>query len=96
MNVVDNKLELKLISQLMDQLQSEMEYGEDDFSTRLGRKKPELEVVKIEGKMPAKPMETMDEDMEMSGSPDTTSISMDEEALSPEEELKKRLMKLRG
>lgn len=67
----------------MDQLQGEMDYDEDDFSARLGRKKPDLEVVKIEGDMPGKGMDEMsDEDMEM-----------DE---NPEDELKKRLMNLRG
>lgn len=91
-HAMDDKLELKLISQLMDQLQGEMQYGEDDFSSRLGRKKPGVEVVKIEGDMmPKKSMEgmeemsdhDMDEDMEMGKD-------------SPEDELKKRLMKMRG
>lgn len=102
--MLDNKLELKLISQLMDQLQGEMEYDEDDLSSRLGRKKPEVEVLKIEGKMPMKDLEKAEEmagsdlhsDMEMGEDPEHAAMVMGEEALSPEEELKKRLMKLRG
>lgn len=105
----DNKLELKLISQLMDQLQGEMEYDEDDLASRLGRKKPKaIEMVKIEGKMPMKGMESMEEmfgkdldgDMEMGEDPEHASMVMDEgeddEDMSPEEMLKKRLMNLRG
>jgi len=102
--VHDNKLELKLISQLMDQLQGEMEYDENDFASRLGRKKPGVEVVKIEGKMPMEGMEEMtgedlDGDMEMGEDPTHASMVMDEgtdDEMDPEEMLKKRLMKLRG
>lgn len=108
----DNKLELKLISQLMDQLQGEMEYDEDDLASRLGRKKPGIEMVKIEGKMPMHgmddPMEKMEEmtgrdldnDMEMGEDPEHAAMVMDEgeddEDMSPEDMLKKRLMKLRA
>ena len=97
----DEKLELKLISQLMDQLQDEMEYDEDDFMSRLGKKKPDLEVVKIGGSIPEK-MEEMvgkdlDGDMEEGEDPVHASMVLDEGAeLSPEDKLKKRLMKLRG
>lgn len=88
----------------MDQLQGEMEYGEDDFAGRLGRKKPDLEVVKIEGDMPLKSKENMEEmmgkdldsDMEMDENHDRASMMLDGDDPSPEDELKKRLMKLRG
>jgi len=53
-----DRRELELIKELMDKLSEEMEYGEEDFSERLGRKKPHVEVIKMEGKMP------MDEDLE--------------------------------
>ena len=70
----------------MDKLAEEMELKEDDFSERLGRKKP---VVEIENS-PKKEEECEDEDL----------VSMDlledeEEEESPENELKKRLMNLR-
>lgn len=103
----DNKLELKLISQLMDQLQGEMEYDEDDFASRLGRKKPGVEMVKIEGKLPMDGMEHMEEmagedldgDMEMGEDPKHAAMVMDEgedDEMDPEAMLKKRLMKLRA
>lgn len=106
----DDKLELKLISQLMDQLQGEMEYDEDDFASRLGRKKPGVEVVKIEGKLPmsgSDPLEKMEEmsgedldgDMEMDEDPSHAAMVMDEgedDEMGPEAMLKKRLMKLRA
>jgi len=82
---MDNK-ELEIIKDLMDKLAEEMELKEDDFSERLGRKKP---VVEIENS-PKKEEECEDEDL----------VSMDlledeEEEESPENELKKRLMNLR-
>lgn len=101
----DDKLELKLISQLMDQLQGEMEYDEDDFASRLGRKKPGVEVLKVEGSMPMggksmeDAMEDMNGDMEMDENPTRDSMVMDEiqdDEMDPEKMLKKRLMKLRA
>lgn len=99
----DSKLELKLISQLMDKLQDEMEYGEDDFYERLGKKKPGIEVVKVEGEIPGKESmeeklgQDLDGDMEMGEEPEHASMVMDEgEEESPEQMLKKRLMRLRG
>ncbi len=81
------KNELEHIKELMDELITKMSYGEEDFSERLGRKKPEIEVMKVEGEMPEDEMMEdemmpMEEDMEMEA--------------SPADKLKKRLMKLRG
>jgi hypothetical protein len=39
--------DLEIIKGLMEQLIEEMEYGTDDFEHRLGRKKPDIEVMKI-------------------------------------------------
>ena len=78
-----DKHELQLIQELMSVLQDKMQYGEDDFSERLGRKKPEVEVVKVESEMPLGESEESEE-MEM---------GMDE---SPEDKLRRRLMSMRG
>lgn len=95
-----DKRELQVIEQLMEELKDQMEYGEDDFAERLGRKKPGIEVVKIEGKMPmdedmedAEEMmgEDLDEDMEM-GEPEEHKDAI---IGSPEDVLKERLMRLR-
>lgn len=104
----DRKLEI--IQQLMEELQGEMEYSKDDFEERLGRKKPKVEVVKIEGKLPfgeekAEEMfgEDLDGDSEMGEDPEHVAKVLDEgedcdyeEEMSPEASLKKRLMKLRA
>lgn len=93
--------ELQIIKELMEQLQDEMSYSKDDFEERLGRKKPEGEVVKIEGKLEEDPeLENMEEELgmdldqddEMGESPEH--IEAVEEG--PEESLKKRLLRLRG
>ncbi len=94
----DLKQQLQIIQDLMGQLQEKMEYGEDDFSSRLGRPKPEIQAVKIEGKLPMEgsPDEEAGEtpDMEaMEGHDDPMGGMMDE---SPEDKLKKRLMALRA
>ena len=88
-----DKRELELIKELMDKLSDEMEYGEEDFAERLGRKKPEIEVIKMEGEMPLE-----DEDMEEDSMEPEMELEdeMDMEESSPEEDLKRRLMKLRG
>ena len=92
---MDNK-ELMLIQELMDKLSEEMEYGEDELSERLGRKKPEVEVLKVESKIPLDEesieMSELEEDCEM----EDESEDMFGEEKSPEDDLKKRLMKLRG
>jgi hypothetical protein len=97
----DEKVNLSVIKDLMEQLISEMKPGAEDFEERLGRKKPALEMVKVEAK--GSPMEAMEEmagkdlegDMEMGEDPEHAAMVMDE-GMSPEEKLKKRLMKLRA
>lgn len=78
--------EFEIIQELMDELQAQMKYSEDDLGERLGRPKPQVEVMKIEAEGGDEPMlgegDDMEEDM------------MVEE--SPEDKLKERLMKLRG
>lgn len=95
---------LKVIQQLMQELQDEMQYGEDDFAERLGKKKPDIEVVKVEGSMDQDPMlekkeeklgMDLDGDMEMGEDPEHAEMVMGEDE-GPEEKLKNRLMKLRG
>lgn len=87
--------ELQVIMDLMKELQDKMEYGEEDLSERLGRKKPELEVMKIEGEMPEMEDEKPEVELELGGGMD-----MEEDCEpgmeSPEYKLKKRLMKLRS
>ena len=68
----------------MEELQEEMQLGEDDLSSRLGRA-PKVEVVKME----AEPLEGEDEMID-----DMGEMEMEEE--SPEEKLKQRLLKMRG
>jgi hypothetical protein len=106
---MDNK-ELDIIKELMEQLQGEMQYGKDDFEERLGRKKPEMQVIKIEGELPKEGDDELEEkeellgrdldgDMEQGEDPEHAAMVLGrdmEEKLSPEDELKKRLMKLRG
>lgn len=86
-----DKRELELIKELMDKLSDEMEYGEEDFAERLGRKNPEIEVIKMEGEMPLEDEDMEDEDMEE----DSMEPEMEDEESSPEEELKRRIMKMR-
>jgi hypothetical protein len=110
--------DLKVIMQLMEELQDKMSYGEDDFAERLGKKKPGLEVLKIEGEMKdpeelqkAEEMLGMDlegdkeegEDPEHvakvlgKGFEDEDEHGMEiEMEVSPEDKLKKRIMKMRG
>lgn len=95
---------LEIIQQLMEELQEEMQYSGDDFSERLGRKKPDLEVVKIEGKMGAPDLEEseeeigmdLDHDMEMGESPEHMAMVMGDEDENPENKFKKRIQALRG
>ena len=98
----DEKSELSVIKELMEKLVGEMEPSEDDFAERLGRKKPDLEVVKV-GVGMSPEMEKKEEmlgkdlegDMEMGEDPEHAAMVLDE-GMSPEEKLKKRLMKLRA
>ena len=105
---------LAVIEKLMEELQEQMQYGKDDLEERLGRKKPAVEVISIEGKLPrgsamgedesesTDPLEREDAEVDAMGddedmSPSMGRMAMDEaDGMSPEESLKKRLMKLRG
>lgn len=87
---MDNAKELEIIMELMEELKDSMEYNKDDFESRLGRK-PEVEVLKIEGELPLDeemPEEGMEEDME-----DETPMMVES---SKDDELKRRILKLRG
>ena len=75
-----NSRKLEIIKQLMDELQEEMQYSEEDFGSRLGREKPTVEMMSLESEEP------MDGD----------ELAMEGEVSSPDDELKDRLMKLRG
>lgn len=96
----DKKGELSVIRELMEKLVGEMQPDENDFSERLGRKKPDLEVVKVGiGMDPMEKAEEMsgrdmDDDMEMGEDPEHAAMVMDE-GMSPQEKFKKRLMALR-
>jgi hypothetical protein len=101
---MDHSNELEIIKQLMTELQDKMKYGEDDLSERMGREKPGVSVMKIEGEVPADKM-SMDDDSSpmMDKDPMASDDDMefdDEEGMfkqkSPGDDLKKRLMALRG
>lgn len=81
---MDNAKELEIIMELMEELKDSMEYNKDDFESRLGRKKPEIEVLKIEGDLEEMPEEDMEDESPMMMEP------------SEEDSLKQRIMKLRG
>lgn len=90
--------QMDIIADLMEELKGAMEYGESDFDERLGRKKPAMEVVKIEGEMD--PMLEAKEEavgMDLDGDSEMgEGMEHMEEVLSPEDKLKERLQKLRG
>lgn len=91
-----DRKELEIIQELMDVLQDKMQYGEDDLSDRLGRKKPGLEVVKVEGSMPMTGKDPLEHAEGMAGADmgeDQDSMGMDED---PDDKLKRRLMSMRG
>lgn len=93
----DHKKELMLIQELMDKLIGEMEPSASDFETRLGREKPEIKAIEIEGVLPEEGEELeMEEEMDMDEDMDDMDSEMGMEEETPEESLKKRLMKLRG
>jgi hypothetical protein len=77
------KQDLEIIKDLMDELINEMEPGEEDFNERLGRKKPEIGMMKIE----VEGEEMPEDEVGMDFMPEEE----DEDSL-----LKKRLMKMRG
>lgn len=88
-----DKDKLKMIMELMEELTNEMELGEDDFSERLGRKKPEPEVsvmIESEEELPLD-----EEDLEGEAHEQDEELEeMIEE--SPEDKLKSRILKMRG
>ncbi len=91
--MMDHKKELMMIKDLMDKLVEEMEPNASDFDEALGRKaemKPEIKSIEIEGVMPEEEME-MEESEDMEEKPE-----MEDEESSPEDELKRRIMKMRG
>ena len=71
---------MEIIKELMGELESMMQPSGDEMGERLGRPKPSLEVVSMEAEGDDMPM---DEDMDM-------------EMEEPGDDLKRRLMKLRG
>lgn len=90
--------ELEIIKELMAELESHMEPGKEDFEERLGRAKPEVKVMKIEGDMPTEdPMEEKMESPEMEmGEDKGEMLGMDDDMMSDDEKLKARLMKMRA
>lgn len=79
-----DRSEFEIIQELMEELQSKMEPSEEDLGSRLGREKPTVEVMSLE--TDADPLAMEDEMID----------GMGDEMDSPDEKLKKRLMKLRG
>lgn len=99
--------ELKIIKELMDQLSGEMEYTPDDLESRLGRKKPEgVTIIKMEKGSPE--MEAAEEKLGADLDDDHEEgeglehmrkvLGGDDEdmEMSPDDDLKKRVMRLRG
>lgn len=91
------KDKMEIIQELMDMLKDEMQYGKDDFEERLGRKKPDMAIMKVEGDL--EPDEEkmgmdLDGDDEMGESPEHAKMVMG--ADDEDEDLKSRLMKMRG
>lgn len=92
-----DKQELQIIQELMEVLQDKMQFGEDDLSERLGRQKPEVEVMKIEGKSEGDPMlEGAEAESGMDLDADKEMSMEDEFDDSPEAKLKRRIMQMRG
>lgn len=92
---------MRIISELMEELQDMMGYSPDDLGERLGRKKPDVEVVSVSSEGPMEGMEEklgmdLDGDQEAGEDAEHASEVMGGEMESPEEKLKQRLMKLRG
>jgi hypothetical protein len=55
--------QFELIKEIMDEIRDHMKYSPDDLEERLGRKKPKVEMVAIEGKLPEEGMEKLEEKM---------------------------------
>ncbi len=88
----DRKTEI--ILQLMDELKEAMQPSGDELGDRLGRPK-QLDVMKISAGGPG--LDGQDPDPMGGGDPDDDSMGPDEDDLqsSPDDMLKRRLMKLR-
>ncbi len=81
-----NDRKMEIIQSLMEELQEMMEPGSEDFSERLGRPKPDVEI-SMSGEMPP------DEDEDMPTKSPMGDDMSDED--SPDEMLKNRIMKMR-
>ena len=93
---MDHKRELELIKELMDKLIDEMEPSSSDFEERLGRGKPEVKSIQIEGVIPEEDID-LEDDMDDDTEEDIDTVdSIIPEDESPEEALKRRIEKLRG
>lgn len=95
---------LDIIKQLMDQLQDAMKYTPDDLESRLGRKKPDAVMIKVEkddpmlGKAEEKTGMDLDGDREIGEDPEHAAMVMggDDDDMPPEDDLKSRIMRMRG
>jgi len=83
------KQDLEIIKDLMDELIADMEPGEEDFAERLGRKKPEVAMIKmeVEGESGEPGQEIAEEEEEMHPF---------EMGYDPADSLRNRIKKLRG
>jgi hypothetical protein len=87
------KRNLMIIEKLMEELQDEMGYSADDFEERLGRKKPDVEIVKVKSKVePGIEIESLGDEEEPEFE-EMSEMGLEED---PDEKLKNRLLKLRG
>lgn len=94
--------ELEIIKELMAELEDKMQPSEADFDERLGRKKPGVEVLKIEGEMPEENSGMMmgeKADMaeeKLGGGSDEDDEDMPMDEVDPDVKLRSRLMRLRS
>ena len=78
---------MRIIQQLMEELQEEMKPGADEFDDRLGREKPKVDVM------------AMSSDGDMGDESGDMQLGDQDDMMpkdSPDELFKQRLMKLRG
>ena len=86
--------ELEIIRQLMEKLEQEMSHDVDDFDSRLGRKKPDVEIMKVSRDLPLEKEEEYGEDL---GEEDLEMEPEEQGMLGGEEDdLMRRISKLRG
>ena len=96
----DIKNKLKVIEELMTELADSMEPSANDFNHRLGRNKPDVKVLEVKGQLSPDEENSESPDYE-SSEPMSEDISegepMDHQSMmSPDEQLKARLLKIRG